>query len=305
MPFSLRGFYTNSGTELPFIENPRDPMHHVGHGQYVGKDGYNVGYGVNGIGPDPEFVDYIKDDGVEYNDNIIRQAVAKLKKLPEWSGDKYDLLKHNCHHFLKALKEEYNNILHGMDKLASLKYLLKVANMAPVGPQQSQPAQQPGPTQGPSQQGGQQPQGKPQPKPYSVQGAEKARAIAGKGAARSAEEYAQALNTGKVKPNPVAPFVPQNSRYLANAQYQQQAQQSRKQWAQGRAKSLQSQQQQKVAGCNDMRYPETDQTFTIPKPVRTPSNQTVNPSEYVADTSSILGRIKNRINKSKEHKHFA
>lgn len=40
----------------------------------------------------------------------MRKAVNNIKDLPEWSGDRYNLIKHNCQDFVSAVVEEYDRL---------------------------------------------------------------------------------------------------------------------------------------------------------------------------------------------------
>ena len=70
----------------------------------------NIGYGPTGVHKDISHRSYNNTEWRKYDDALMRKAVNNIKDLPEWSGDRYNLIKHNCQDFVSAVVEEYDRL---------------------------------------------------------------------------------------------------------------------------------------------------------------------------------------------------
>ena len=57
--------------------------------------------------------DYVCHDDRVYDDNTLRRAVDRVRRSRKYREDNYDFLKHNCHHFVNDVLEQYYQLQEG------------------------------------------------------------------------------------------------------------------------------------------------------------------------------------------------
>ena len=82
-----------------FFEDAKKPRH--------------IGYGPRGVCEDKSPYPYRRDGRNDYDDDIMRKAVANVASNGKWSGENYDWLLHNCQDFVSEVIDEYNRLVDG------------------------------------------------------------------------------------------------------------------------------------------------------------------------------------------------
>lgn len=110
---SLGQLASHAALSLTWLFIPLDYLNkEIAHEHYFGPNGYNIGYGKDGIMNKENTTSYLPAASSEryYDHEIADEVFGEMKNNPnsEWTKEKYDPITHNCQHFFDDFRKRYD-----------------------------------------------------------------------------------------------------------------------------------------------------------------------------------------------------
>ena len=105
--------WTVSRINLPGDIDPRHREIFFEDGNDTDECPGSIGYGPFGVHKDTSQRSYNNTEWRVYEDKTMRVAVNNVRNRPEWAGDKYKVVAHNCQDFVSEVVKEYDRLNRG------------------------------------------------------------------------------------------------------------------------------------------------------------------------------------------------